>query len=98
MSETLFDLMNLPEQPAMSDAERKRMKRRAYERPAGHAAPIGTGPSGETCKTCRHIANRGTAKIYYKCRLNEAKWTASRHSDIRVSDAACRKWKGPDTL
>ena len=35
--------------------------------PAGYAAPPGTGPYGETCKTCCHATANQMAKNYWKC-------------------------------
>lgn len=39
--------------------------------PKGYAAPPGTGPKGETCKTCVHICRRSMGKTYLKCGLAE---------------------------
>lgn len=79
--------------PARTDAERKRMRRRAASAPRGHAALPGTGPDGETCGTCRHMVRRKFSKAFLKCGLNEAAWTRGPASDIRARDAACRKWE-----
>ena len=39
-----------------------------YVQPWGYYAPPGTGPVGETCKTCAHICVRGfAAGRYLKC-------------------------------
>ena len=34
---------------------------------AAHAAPPGTGPEGETCKSCLHIYRNRLSKVYLKC-------------------------------
>jgi hypothetical protein len=81
-----------PREGAMTDAERKRMRRRASERPRGHAMPSGTGPTGETCGSCRHLVRRQWSKTYLKCGLNQAAWTHGSRSDVRARDAACSKW------
>lgn len=61
------------------------------------AAPIGTGPEGETCRTCKHLARiRYHDKNYLKCGLMEHHWTHGPGSDIRAKYAACREWKAED--
>lgn len=64
----------------------------------GHAAPVGTGPEGETCKSCKHSVRRGgTAGTFYKCGLMQAKWTGGYGTDILLRDPACSKWEGDET-
>lgn len=82
-----------PEAPAMTTAERKRMKRRAAEVARGYAAKPGTGPEGETCKSCQHNATVRQSKTFHKCALNKAAWAKSRRTDILVSSPACSKWE-----
>lgn len=72
---------------------RAMLKKRGVTRPNGYAAPPGTGPAGETCKTCRHIYRNQMSKTYLKCELNRAAWTGGAGSDIRASAPACRKWE-----
>lgn len=57
----------------------------------GSAAPIGSGPKGETCKTCQHAYCRKFAKTYWKCALVKA--TGGPGSDIRLQWAACSRWQ-----
>lgn len=65
-----------------------------YVVPRGYAAPPGTGPAGETCKSCTHRVVSGSGKRrYQKCGLNRAKWTGGPGSDILVKSAACKKWE-----
>lgn len=59
--------------------------------PKGNAAPIGSGPQGETCKTCRHSYAVKFAKTYHKCRLVRA--TSGPGTDIRLKWAACSRWE-----
>lgn len=59
----------------------------------GHAAPPGTGPEGETCGTCKHLACKEMASRFYKCSLMQAHWTGGIGTDVRVRDAACAKWE-----
>ena len=87
--EVAFD----PNGPALSDAERKRIARRRYAIPRGYAAKPGTGPDGETCKSCHHYALRQMAGTYRKCALT--KWTRGPKSDIKASSPACSKWEAP---
>lgn len=61
----------------------------------GYAAPPGTGPAGETCKTCRHLRRRDMAKTYLKCALMEAVWTGGPGTDILAKAPACRRWDPP---
>jgi hypothetical protein len=59
----------------------------------GHASLPGSGPSGETCRSCKHKAYQGgCAGDYIKCGLMRANWTRGRATDIRARDAACDKW------
>lgn len=57
----------------------------------GNAAPIGSGPQGETCRTCIHAYCFEYAKRYWKCRLVKA--TGGPATDIRLKWAACSQWK-----
>lgn len=68
-------------------------KGRRPAQPKGYAAPPGSGPDGETCKTCRHIYRNRMAKTYLKCSLMQAAWTGGPGTDIRASAPACRKWE-----
>lgn len=57
----------------------------------GYPARPGTGPAGETCRTCRHLRRttwRG--KAYFKCGLVRA--THGAGTDIRAGADACREW------
>lgn len=60
--------------------------------PRGHAAPLGTGPAGETCGSCGNLKLRRLSKVYYKCGLMKHAWTGGRASDVRTKDAACKHW------
>lgn len=88
----LFGLMNLP---AMTTAERKRMRRKAASMPKGYAAMPGTGPEGERCNTCKHLTRRRFAKTYLKCELMRAIWTGGSATDIRAGSPACKRWEAP---
>lgn len=54
----------------------------------------GTGPAGETCKSCANAyATGGRGRHYWKCLL--VKRSASVATDIRLKSPACRAWKAP---
>jgi hypothetical protein len=59
----------------------------------GHAAPPGTGPEGETCRTCKHLARLQYAKVYLKCELRRPHWTGGAKTDIKARWAACSRWE-----
>ena len=59
----------------------------------GYAAFPGTGPEGETCKTCRHIYRNEMAKTYLKCGLMRSTWTGGAATDIKAGWPACSKWE-----
>lgn len=60
--------------------------------PKGNASPIGSGPAGETCRTCAHSRCIKFAKTYHKCALVKA--TCGLGSDIRLKWPACSQWQG----
>jgi hypothetical protein len=61
----------------------------------GYAAQPGTGPAGETCKTCRHACrtNEQGSKQYWKCGLRRSDWTGGYGTDILARSPACSKWE-----
>jgi hypothetical protein len=57
-------------------------------------APSGTGPEGETCKTCRHLArDKHHDYVHLKCGKVEHLWTRGAATDIRSGWAACSEWE-----
>jgi hypothetical protein len=88
----MMDMFGI-EAPPISDAERKRRKRRLAGRPLGYAALPGTGPEGETCKTCAHLYRNRMAKTYLKCGLMRAVWTGGGATDVLARSPACRRWE-----
>jgi hypothetical protein len=62
-----------------------------YIKQWGYFMPPGTGPAGETCGSCKHIA-RGDK--YRKCRRNEVRWTHGPKTDILSRSPACSAWEG----
>lgn len=65
-----------------------------YVEPRGYADRPGTGPEGETCKSCRHSYHGGTGnKRFPKCELTRACHTSTRRTDILMRAPACSKWE-----
>lgn len=85
------DLFALANGPMLTPGQRKRLSTRTKKH--GHAAPIGTGPEGETCGSCSHLFRNRMAKTYLKCELRRATWTGGQGTDVRARDAACAKWE-----
>lgn len=61
--------------------------------PKGYAAPPGTGPDGETCRSCLHYSGVELARVYRKCGLMRAHWTGGPGTDIRAASPACARWE-----
>lgn len=60
----------------------------------GYAWPPGSGPAGETCRTCRHACRlRFGMRAVYKCGAVRERWTASIRTDIRLDSPSCRGWE-----
>lgn len=60
----------------------------------GYARPPGTGPAGETCKTCQHATATGPYnRTFYKCAVIRHRWTHGPGTDIRLKSAACELWQ-----
>jgi hypothetical protein len=58
----------------------------------GYAATPGTGPSGETCRTCKRLYFVSpNIKRFYKCRLTPL--TSGPASDVLVRSPACSQWQ-----
>lgn len=68
-----------------------------YVQPRGYADHPGTGPEGETCKSCKHSYHGGTGhKSFPKCALTRRCHTSGRRTDILMRAAACSKWEKPE--
>ena len=59
------------------------------------AAPSGSGPDGETCRTCRHKTPTfsGSGKRFLKCGLMQRSWTHGGGTDIKARWPACHYWE-----
>lgn len=94
MTDDLFGHLVIPDGPAMTLAESRRQQRRLKGDPArGYYATPGTGPEGETCKTCRHAHANHLSKTYWKCELMRPAWTGGRKTDILMGSPACKGWE-----
>ena len=81
-------LMELPPHVREAAELRARLKRR------GHAGQPGSGPGGETCRTCRHLTRHHCAGTYLKCGHRLApRHTSGSGTDIRAKDPACNQWE-----
>ena len=64
-----------------------------FGKPNGYPAMPGTGPEGETCKTCKFKTYKTMANRYIKCELMRRHWTGGAGTDIKAGSPACRNWK-----
>lgn len=63
----------------------------------GYARRPGTGPKGETCRSCRHSTGTGGHNHnYYKCLIIRHRWTKGPGTDILLKSPACEMW-APET-
>lgn len=83
---------------AMTPDERKEFERRfGKKKVRARATPAdpGSGPAGETCRSCKHIRRtEGFARTYVKCAL--VKPSRGPGTDIRVRTPACARWERAD--
>lgn len=76
--------------------EARRLTKRKTTPKRGYAAPPGTGPVGETCRSCAHYSHGGTgARSFPKCGLMRQHWTSGPGTDILAKAPACRNWAFP---
>lgn len=88
-----MDLLDgVPPHHAMTQAQRRALQRR-WAKKRGHYGRPGTGPEGETCRTCAHYCSvSGGSRSYPKCGRARSAWTRGAGSDIRAKDPACHGW------
>jgi hypothetical protein len=65
--------------------------------PNGYAARPGSGPKGETCRSCEFaVRTQPGRKVYWKCwmfRKLGGKWTHGYGTDILLKTPACSYWQ-----
>ena len=84
------ELMVLPPQSAKALELAKAVKLRK----GLYAAHPGSGPEGETCRSCKHYGRvEYHGKIWLKCMLCRAFWTHGAGTDIKAGAPACSKWE-----
>lgn len=93
MKVTPADLIELAAGPMLTPEQRRRLQPPCSKGARGHVAPPGTGPDGQTCGSCKHLARIAYAKTYLKCGLNRARWTGGPKTDVCARDQACSKWE-----
>lgn len=80
-----------PVQPAFPFYTGAPEKPRRKSKKNGYAATPGTGPDGESCKTCNHKTYHECVKRYYKCDL--INWGNGAGTDILLRSPACHRWE-----
>ena len=88
-----------PQQPlfeldrALTPKERKKLFGAPIPKKGRYAGIPGTGPDGETCRSCAHKAySGGCSGAYIKCGLMRAQWTRGCGTDIKAGTPACARW------
>lgn len=69
------------------------VRKRGPTKLRGYAAPPGSGPAGETCRTCAFYSGVRHAKTYRKCLLMRPQWTGGPGTDILARSPACTHWR-----
>ena len=87
-----IDLFGLAAGPMLTEQQRRRLQQKSPQM-RGYAAAPGSGPQGETCKTCEHLVRKRMAKTYLKCGLMRAHWTGGGGTDVKAASPACREWQ-----
>jgi hypothetical protein len=59
----------------------------------GYYMQPGSGPAGETCRTCKFGASTGNKGKYKKCLKMRHAWTNGAGSDIKLRSPACSGWE-----
>ena len=62
----------------------------------GYPRPPGSGPDGETCRSCAHYCRTGNGGKFLKCALLRARWTHGPGTDIKAKSPACELWAKPE--
>ena len=81
----------IPQQPEFPFYKGAPAPARKKSKKNGYAATPGTGPEGETCRTCDHKTYHERTKRYYKCDL--INWGHGKGTDILLRSPACHRWE-----
>lgn len=80
--------------PVVGNGEKPRHVTKAK----GYPSPPGSGPEGQTCKTCaNYCVLPYHNKAYRKCLVIQHRWTHGPGTDIKASWPACSFWKPATT-
>jgi len=86
--QVIWEGLGHPPEPARGYGSGTRKKK------TGYAADPGTGPEGETCKSCKFKTKKPwTEGHYLKCLLMREHWTGGAGTDIKARSPACRYWE-----
>lgn len=87
------DLLHLDR--ALTPQERRKLFHAPARKHSGYAAAPGTGPAGETCRSCKHYTHTvsGARNTFRKCGLMRSAWTHGPGTDIKAGSPACSKWE-----
>ncbi len=78
---------------ALTPHERRVLFHKPARENAGYPAPPGSGPAGETCRSCKNLHRKQMAGTYLKCLLMEASWTGGGATDVKAGSPACARWE-----
>lgn len=84
------EILNLDR--ALTPQERRLLFKTPAKKNSGYAAPPGSGPADETCKSCEHLVHKRMAGTYLKCALMQSVWTGGAGTDVKAGSPACVKW------
>jgi hypothetical protein len=90
-----LDLFELAAGPMLTPAQRRAIAPKRKAKANGYAKRPGSGPQGETCKSCAHLrrVQSGARRTFRKCALLERNWTCGPGTDILASAPACSLWR-----
>lgn len=92
MTDLQTDLFDVGERTPLNDRSRRGFDGKQN---TCTPAPVGSGPEGQTCRTCCHYTrSQPGAGVYLKCALMRAHWASGPGTDIKASWPACSSWAG----
>ena len=96
MTLTREQLQALADKPmTVPTAYGSRPKKGGRGKAKGYAATPGSGPAGETCRSCSNLRSvQGGNRKFYKCALRT--WTHGKATDVLIGSPACAMWRKRD--